>query len=391
MNNRVEEFLRKNEVFNTLSDEDLETLIPLCEEKSFEKDEILIHEGETSSSLFFVKEGKVSILKKDLKTDEEHLIQEFGSNMVVGEMALIGETHRSATIKAVEKVGAIVLSVDKLCKNKYRDLLTNLKVNLSKIISERTRGANRVIVDSLKDQLEEQKLRAELGNVIIFIVSLVFIYIFSFQILSVLKVKVFTTALISIPGLIVSGIGTILLFKRSSFPLSSFGFNLDNGLVKTALQALMISIPVLALGVGIKWALIRFVPAFHDLTLIHFGLLGGPVVKELGLFKVIMIGISYTLFVPVQEIIFRGGMQSSLEMFLLSKKKRLIAIVISNLPFCMFHLHISIGMSVMAFLLGTLWGYMRSIQGNLIGAMISHFLVGFLGFFLLKIKEVLPF
>jgi len=387
MNNRIKEFLKNHDIFKSLSDDELETVASLCEEKSFNEGDVLIKEGENSSSLFMIEEGKVSVSKKNAEANQDHIIQEFEAKTIVGAMALVGEAHRSATVKALEKVTAIVLYVEKLCKNKYKELLSHLKVNLSKNIVSRMNKANKLVVSSLTERLEQKELHSELGNVITYMMVLVFIYIYSLKIINLAKFQVISSTVISLPILIVFAIGTYMLIRKSSFSMASFGFNTKNGL-KSTFQSLLITIPVMILMTGIKWMVIRTVPAFHDLSIIDVsgGLAAG--VGGVTLLSVVILLVAYCTFVPVQEIIFRGGMQSSLEMFLLGKNKRLSAILISNLPFSMIHLHLSFTLTLGVYLFGVLWGYMRSMQGNLIGAIISHLILGFYGFFILSMEKI---
>ena len=65
------------------------------------------------------------------------------------------------------------------------------------------------------------------------------------------------------------------------------------------------------------------------------------------------------------------------------------AILLSNLLFTASHLHLSIPFAVAAFMPGLLWGAIYARQGTLVGASVSHALVAFVAFFVLKLEQLL--
>ncbi|MDI1353066.1 MAG: CPBP family intramembrane metalloprotease, partial [bacterium] len=77
--------------------------------------------------------------------------------------------------------------------------------------------------------------------------------------------------------------------------------------------------------------------------------------------------VAYLLLTPLQELIVRGGVQSSLQEFLSGKYRVLMAIVVSNLIFSMTHLHMSIGMGLFVLVYGIYWGFLYARQGHIIG------------------------
>ena len=88
----------------------------------------------------------------------------------------------------------------------------------------------------------------------------------------------------------------------------------------------------------------------------------------------------YVVFVPLQELIYRGGVQGALEHFIAGPHRRWQAIVGSNIIFSAAHLYISPGLSVTAFVAGLFWGWLYSRQRALAGVSLSHLLLGFFAF-----------
>ena len=79
------------------------------EEKRYEKGDILIKQGEDGDSLFLVEEGKLECYVKLKKDNEEKMIKAYGPGDVFGELALLYNTPRAATIKAISSVITWVL------------------------------------------------------------------------------------------------------------------------------------------------------------------------------------------------------------------------------------------------------------------------------------------
>ena len=83
------------------------------------------------------------------------------------------------------------------------------------------------------------------------------------------------------------------------------------------------------------------------------------------------------LIAPLQEIITRGGIQTSLQNFLVGKYATLRAIVVSNLIFAAIHAYISLIAAVLVFIPGMFCGWIYAKQKTLIAPIISHMLIGF--------------
>jgi hypothetical protein len=91
----------------------------------------------------------------------------------------------------------------------------------------------------------------------------------------------------------------------------------------------------------------------------------------------------YAIFSPIQELIARGAMQSSLHEFLTGPRANLWAIVLSTLMFTQIHLHLTPAYALAVFFPSLFWGAMYARQRSLVGVSISHILIGvYVAFFL---------
>lgn len=79
---------------------------------------IIIKEGETADSLFFIVSGEVEV-SVQTPVDSEPLVAPIGKGEVVGEMAMLSSHNiRSATVTAISEIELLTLS-----KNNYETLV----------------------------------------------------------------------------------------------------------------------------------------------------------------------------------------------------------------------------------------------------------------------------
>lgn len=105
----IKETVKNSFIFKTLDDEELKEVINIIEEKSFQKDDAIMKEGEQGDTMYMVAEGEVGVSKSltmkfgdDDFRETEKVLTGFRAedNVVFGEMALIGQDKRSASIMA---------------------------------------------------------------------------------------------------------------------------------------------------------------------------------------------------------------------------------------------------------------------------------------------------
>ncbi len=95
------QFLKSVYFFQDLSDQEIEKIQKVCHEISYQKGEIIFKEGSPADRFYIVLEGAVEVWKdySDLRKD---LLAVHGRGHLFGEMALIDELPRSATLVAKE-------------------------------------------------------------------------------------------------------------------------------------------------------------------------------------------------------------------------------------------------------------------------------------------------
>jgi signal transduction histidine kinase len=95
--------LRTSPLFERMSDEDLDHLLADAATVTLEPGEILFEEGEEGDSAFVICAGSVAILKKAASGADIKLADR-GQGEIIGEIALLMDEPRSATVKATSDV-----------------------------------------------------------------------------------------------------------------------------------------------------------------------------------------------------------------------------------------------------------------------------------------------
>jgi len=112
--------LRQIPLFADLTSTDLQKLNEIARDVTFDKGQIIFTEGSVGDSLFFINSGSVRVLKKGNIGKEE--VASLNSGKHFGEMALIDDGPRSATVEAVENTKLIQIKREELEKILAMDL-----------------------------------------------------------------------------------------------------------------------------------------------------------------------------------------------------------------------------------------------------------------------------
>lgn len=99
------EALHRAPLFAALASEDLEGILKVAEPATFEPGQAIVEKGEPGDAMFVVTAGTAEV-------DVGGRFHKLGPGDFFGEMALISETKRMATVKAAEPVQALRIPAD---------------------------------------------------------------------------------------------------------------------------------------------------------------------------------------------------------------------------------------------------------------------------------------
>ena len=114
----IREFLRRLPIFEQLTDEHLGKLCEIAEPLTIKKGQLLMKEGTPGDAFYAIVEGEFEVIKRAGK--EEVVIATRGSGDMVGEMSLLEDALRMASLRALRDSHVLMIS-----REAFYDLLTD--------------------------------------------------------------------------------------------------------------------------------------------------------------------------------------------------------------------------------------------------------------------------
>lgn len=105
---RTLDFLRKVPLFEELDERSLQAIANAVVEQSYEPGQEIVKEGESGVGAFVIRAGRCEVLQT--RGGEVVKLAELASGDFFGEMALLDEFPRSATVRVVERTTALGLA-----------------------------------------------------------------------------------------------------------------------------------------------------------------------------------------------------------------------------------------------------------------------------------------
>jgi len=139
MTENLTELLAKVELFSELNAEELATVASVASIRSVAKDTVVFHGGDAADAVYVISSGKVKVVTTS--TDgKEFILTVLGAGQVFGEMALLEEAPRSASVITLTTVELVAIKRDD-----FHHLLNTspgISRSLLAILSRRLRRAN---------------------------------------------------------------------------------------------------------------------------------------------------------------------------------------------------------------------------------------------------------
>ncbi len=386
----VADFFKQSQIFAGLNDAQIADLEHLSFQRTISAGTVLVNENECADNFYIIIEGKAEVLKKAEDHDEQYRIAVLSKGDPIGEIAFIDSAPRSGTVKAITTTTVIGLHVSKIKSIlEQHGIYAIIVGNLGKMLAHRLRLTNEVTVKSIKKELDATKTQVALGHFMVMLLFISMIYTLLLGVIVSSKQFFHDTTTISLSLIIVFAVVMFITVYKSGFPMSMYGLTTQRWL-RSIIEAIIYSLPVMGIILLLKWIAIHSFADFRGEALFDPGAIFRAGVKpSWWLYTLSLIG--YIIFCPVQEFIARGCMQSSFYYFLSGSemKRCAIAIVLSNLIFATSHSHTTIGFATAAFITGMFWGWLYSLQKNLIGVSISHIMIGVWAAFIVGFENLI--
>jgi CRP/FNR family cyclic AMP-dependent transcriptional regulator len=133
--------LQQVELFQGLSTHELEALGSSSTSRSFPKNTVVIHENDPADSLFIIESGRVKVYCSD-KNGKEFIMNTQSEGDYFGELALLDDSSRSASVRTVEKSSFCIIYKDDFNRvmeqhpNIGRKLIQNLAARVRKLTAD---------------------------------------------------------------------------------------------------------------------------------------------------------------------------------------------------------------------------------------------------------------
>jgi CRP-like cAMP-binding protein len=370
--------LAANPFFGALPKTDLARIAPLLREVCVSAGDFLVREGDRAVEVFIIDDGEVQILKRDSVDGQLQEITRLGPGESVGELALIDQRPRSASVRALRATRLYALSVADVAD---AGAAAAIRARLTQAVTRRLRDTNEVTARTLALQLA-------MGRFLTFIIFLLSLYAYALSGLSRFAAGSSSTTPITL-GLSILLIGVAFaMMRRLGYPLAFYGLT-TRGWRRAVVEGVLFTIPLCAVVVAVKWLLLRVAwdlaskPMFEP-----FSALNLAVMQTAGAGTLVLMATLYVIHAPLQEYLVRGTLQSPLQHFLAGAGGHWSPIVASNLIFSAFHLHLSFGFALVTFLPGLFWGWLYARHGTLIGVSVSHVILGLWTVFVVGIEGI---
>jgi len=143
------------------SDEQIERFLSVCNLRSVPAGEVIIKEGERGSEMFIMLKGQVTIQRRTRAGDDYTVVTlRAENNVFFGEMALIDDDTRSATIIATKDSDFLVITKEDFLTlgESYPEIVLPITREIGKILASRLRkttGDMLTIFDALVNELQQ--------------------------------------------------------------------------------------------------------------------------------------------------------------------------------------------------------------------------------------------
>ena len=133
--------LKNIELFKDLKEEELQKIAGRLSEKVYPPNAAILKEGVSGETMFFIKEGLVEVKRKEPYLGVNLTVTTLGKGECFGEMALLNETPRSATVLVATQPTIVLL----LEKGDFNELLVqypSISLSLNRVLAGRIEEMN---------------------------------------------------------------------------------------------------------------------------------------------------------------------------------------------------------------------------------------------------------
>ena len=132
-------YLRRVPLFSQLTLDQLEAINQILSESSYVRDEVICREGEIGSELYVLVDGEAQAFR-NWETDEQLTLSTMQPVTCFGEMAVLSDEPRSATVVASADSRLLTLQGPRLKELIYQ--MPEIAFDFFSVLTQRLRGAD---------------------------------------------------------------------------------------------------------------------------------------------------------------------------------------------------------------------------------------------------------
>jgi signal transduction histidine kinase len=145
-------FLKKVYFFQDLPDEQIKKIQQVCHQIEYQPGQVIFEEGSQADRFYIVAEGAVEVWK-DYRLPEKDLLAIHERGHLFGEMALIDELPRSATLVAKESTRLFYIDRDDF--HTIIEDNSEIAISILKSVTDMVRSSNEYFVENLRERARE--------------------------------------------------------------------------------------------------------------------------------------------------------------------------------------------------------------------------------------------
>jgi CRP/FNR family cyclic AMP-dependent transcriptional regulator len=135
--------LNQVEIFSGLTDGELAALEGSSVSRNYPKNTVIINENDHADSLYIIETGRVKVYCSD-KNGKEFIMNTLGPGDYFGELALLDDERRSASVRTLEKASFIIIF-----KEDFHQVLAN-HPNIAKTLMQNLTKRIRKLTEKVK-------------------------------------------------------------------------------------------------------------------------------------------------------------------------------------------------------------------------------------------------
>ena len=138
----IMEHLKKIPLFSGLHEEQLDKIKSVCREICHNKGDFIIYQGDTCNGLFIMLSGKVRVFLSN-EEGREIILEDLKDGDFFGELSLLDEQPRSATVKALSDVR--LMTLNRLDFMKTLNINPGMSIKILSVMGQRLRKADEML------------------------------------------------------------------------------------------------------------------------------------------------------------------------------------------------------------------------------------------------------